>query len=322
MSEEKESFWTTMKNWMISIALAAVFFVGLQGYTAPSLKFVQLSDVHYYTGTDNTSFKLIGESPKLLDDAVEQINAMENISFVMITGDLIDKSFEKELLAFLPHIEKVKYPWYFAFGNHDTNVGGYLTPSVFINDVKKSNPNFKFDKSYYTFTPQKGFKAIVLDPIIRDRITANGKLPQEQLTWLEEQIKSSPKDVILIFMHVPVAEPFPSQNHRLLNANELEDILHKYKNPTAVFTGHYHGTKIVQSENVLYVDSPALVSYPLAFRVVSVTNHKDKVVFNFEWKETGLKNLQKLAKIMVFNSALYTGTEKDQSGTYEIVRQK
>jgi 3',5'-cyclic AMP phosphodiesterase CpdA len=318
MKKKKESFYTTIKNWTISLLLAAVLFVGVQGYSQSSLKFVQLSDIHYYTGTDNTTFKLIGESPKLLDDAVEQINELPNVSFVMVTGDLIDKAWEKELLAFLPHIQKLNYPWYFTFGNHDTNVGGYLTTGVFIDDVKKSNPDFKFDRSYYTFVPQKGFRAIVLDPIVRDRITANGQLPAEQLEWLDEQIKKSPKDIILIFMHNPIIEPFSSQNHRLLNAGEVDKILHKYPNPTAVFTGHYHASKIVQNGNVLYVDSPALVSYPLAFRVINVTTRRDKVIFNIQWKETRLQNLQKLAKLMVFGTSIYTGEEKDREGVFEI----
>ena len=57
------------------------------------------------------------------------------------------------------------------------------------------------------------------------------------------------------------------------------------KNPIGVFQGHYHAAKITQHDNVLYVNSPALVSYPNAFRVVSVTNHKDKVVLILNGKK-------------------------------------
>ena len=45
----------------------------------------------------------------------------------------------------------------------------------------------------------------------------------------------------------------------------MEEILNKYKNPIAVFQGHYHGAKITQRDNILYVSCPALVSYPNAF---------------------------------------------------------
>ncbi len=318
-TKKKESFMTVFKNWSISVLLAGLMFCGLQGYSnTASLKFAQLSDVHYYTGENNTTFKMIAESPKLLDDAIEQINSTPNVSFVMFTGDLIDKAFEKELSSFLPHTQDLNVPWYFAFGNHDTMIGGYLTPKVYMETVNKYNKNFKFEKSYYSFVPQKGYKAIVLDSIIRDRLTSNGRLGDEQLAWLDNELKNSQKQTVLIFMHIPVLEPYNSPNHRLLDADKMEEIINKYKNPIAIFQGHYHGAKITQKDNVLYVNCPALVSYPNAFRMITVTNHKNKVVFNIENKETGLENVQRLAKMLVFGTKIYTGEEKDQNAVITI----
>ena len=76
-------------------------------------------------------------------------------------------------------------------------------------------------------------------------------------------------------MHVPVLEPFNSPNHRLLDADKMQEILNKYKNPIAVFQGHYHGAKITQKGNILYVSCPSMVTYPNAFRMISVTNYKN-----------------------------------------------
>ena len=310
---------TMFKNWSISILLAGAMLFGLQSYsTTNSLKFAQVSDVHFYTGTNNTTFKMIGRSPELLDDAIEQINETPNVAFTMFTGDLIDKSFEKELSAFLPHTEKLNTKWYFAFGNHDTMIGGYLTPEVYIQTVKKYNPNFTFDKSYYSFIPQKSYKVIVLDTIIRDRLTSNGFIDKDQLAWLDGELESSKKDTVLIFMHIPVIEPYSSPNHRLLNSDEVQEILNKYKNPILVFQGHYHGAKITQKGNILYVSCPALVSYPDAFRMVTVTNYRNKTTVNIENKETRRKDIQKLAKLLIFSSSVYEGEEKDKNATITI----
>ncbi len=315
---KKESTASRIKNWTISIVLAIIMFCGLQGYSASSLKFAQVSDVHFSTRSANTTYKLTGESPKLLDDAIAQINETPNVNFVMFTGDQIDKSYEKELSAFLPHAEKLIYPWYVVFGNHDTCLGGYLTPQVYLSIVQAHNKNFNYTTPYYSFTPQKGYKVIVLDTIIRDRLTTNGWIDESQIEWLDEQIKNSPKDTILIFMHVPLVEPFNSPNHRLLNADQVESVLMKYKNPIAVFQGHYHSSKITQKGNILYVSTTSLATYPNAFRIVNVTNYKKRVVFDIQTKETRLTNLQKLAKIMVFGSSIYTGEAKDQNGIYVI----
>ncbi|MGN0030790.1 MAG: metallophosphoesterase family protein [Candidatus Gastranaerophilaceae bacterium] len=299
--------------------LSAAMLWGLQAYSSSTnLKFAQVSDVHFMQDSPNTTFKMIGESPRLLDDAVEQINEYNDIDFTIFTGDLIDKSFEKELKAFLPHVEKLNTPWYFAFGNHDRCVGGYLTTLVYLDMVRNSNPDFKFKKSYYSFVPKKNYKVIVLDNIITDEITSNGYIDETQLKWLKKELDSSKDDTVLIFMHVPVVEPFASPNHKMRNASALKQLIESYSNPIGVFQGHYHAAKITQHDNVLYVSSPALISYPNAFRIVTIENYKDKVVFNFEWKETREKTIQKMAKIMAFSGSIYAGEDKDQSGIYEI----
>ncbi len=318
-NKKRKSFLKRLANGIFTLLLASVMVLGLQCYSAvSSLKFAQISDVHFYTGEDNTSFKLRAESAKIFDDAISQVNETPNINFVMFTGDQIDKSFEKELTAFLPYAQKLNYPWYITFGNHDTCIGGYLTPQVYLEMVNKANPKFDFKKPYYSFSPQKGYKVIVLDTIIRDRLTSNGLIGEEQLKWLEEELDSAGKDIVLIFTHVPLVEPFESVGHRLLNADKVREIIEKHKNPIGVFQGHYHAAMIKQFDNVLYVSSPSLVSYPNSFRIITITNHRNKVMFDIQMKETRLKNVQKLAKIMVFASNLYSGEESDRNGIFEI----
>jgi len=320
-NKRKEGFFTKVVNAFVTVCLTAGMLWGLQAYSgATSLKFAQVSDVHFLENGQNITFKMTGESPRLLDDAVSQINEYKDIDFVMFTGDLIDKSFEKELRAVLPHLDKLNAPWYFAFGNHDRCVGGYLTTLVYLDMIRKSNKNFKFQKAYYSFEPKKNYKVIVLDNILTNEITSNGYIDEVQLKWLKKELDASKNDTVLIFMHVPVVEPFASPNHRMRNASVLKQLIESYSNPIGVFQGHYHAAKITQHDNVLYVNSPALVSYPNAFRIVDVTNYKDKVVFNFKWLETRETTIQKMAKILVFSSSIYTGEEKDQTGTYEIKR--
>lgn len=318
---KKESFFTKIINTFLTLSLTVGMLWGLQACSnsaSNSLKFAQLSDVHFLENGSNTTYKMTGESPRLLDDAVNQINEISDINFVMVTGDLIDKSFEKELRAVLPYMNKLNYPWYFAFGNHDRCVGGYLNTLVYLEMLRNSNENFTFKKAYYSFRPAKNYKVIVLDDVITDEITSNGYVDEEQMKWLKKELDSAKNDVVLLFMHIPVIEPFASPNHKLKNDVALKQLIESYKNPIGVFQGHYHAAKITQHDNVLYVNSPALVSYPNAFRIVTVTNYKDKVTFDFEWKETREKTIQKLAKILVFSGSIYSGDTKDQSGIYEI----
>ena len=320
--KNKESMLGHAINGMFTIILAGLLVWGYEYCSACDLKFAQVSDAHFSTRNTNTSFKLTAESPMILEDVISQINETPDVNFVMFTGDLIDKSYEKELLAVLPYVEKLKYPWYFVFGNHDPCVGGHLTKKLYLEILRNHNKNFTTRKSYYSFVPQKGYKVIGLDSIIDTRVTANGEIDSEQLKWLDEELKKSKKDIVLIFIHVPIVEPFPSEGHRLLNAGEVKALIEKYNNPIAVFQGHYHANKITQHDNVLYVSSPSLVSYPNAFRIINIKNEKNKVIFDIQQKNIKNENVRTLAKMMVFSSNLFTGEEKDQSGVYEIKKKK
>ncbi len=319
IQNKEGNIFTKLFNTLITLCLTVGMIFGLRAYSdSTSLKFVQLSDVHYAKDGTNTTFKMIGESPKLLDDAISQINEIQGVDFVMITGDLIDKAFEKELRSVLTHLTALNAPWYFAFGNHDRCVGGYLNTSLFMQMLKERNSHYNFEKSYYSFTPKKGYRVIVLDNIITDEVTSQGNIGQEQFEWLRKELNRAKNDTVLIFMHVPLIEPFSSPNHRLRNASQVMTLIESYKNPIGVFQGHYHVTKITQHDNVLYVSTPALVSYPNAFRLVSVTNYKDKVVFDLSWLETRETTVQKMAKLLVLVPSIYTGELKDRTGIYEI----
>ena len=85
------NFFSKLFNGIITICLTVGMLWGLQAYsTSTGLRFIQLSDVHFLENGSNTTFKMIGESPRLLDDAVEQINEQKNLDFDRIEGEIID----------------------------------------------------------------------------------------------------------------------------------------------------------------------------------------------------------------------------------------
>ena len=318
---KSNSFFSKVINGFITICMTCALMWGLQACShSTALRFIQLSDIHFLDNGSNTTFKMIGESPRLLEDAINQINEQKDIDFVMITGDLIDKPFEKELKAVLPYVQKLNYPWYFTFGNHDRCVGGYLDTDLYLKILREANPDFTYDNPYYSFIPKKGYRVIVLDDIITSEITSQGYLDEKQLKWLKKELDKAKNDTALIFMHVPLVEPFASPNHRLKNASQVMALIESYKNPIGVFQGHYHATRVIQHDNVLYVNTPALVSYPNAFRLISVQNYKNKTVFELKWFETREKIIQKMAKLLVIASSIYTGEENERNGMYEIKR--
>ena len=238
----------------------------------------------------------------------------------MITGDGINNPTKESLDSLIEDLNTLKYPWYYVLGNHDTTTSGYLTKENFVKILQEQNPVYKFDHTYYTFKPQKGYRVIVLDGAKNKGISSHGILPTEQLQWLDDILNKSKRDTVLIFIHFPLIPPFDSKNHEILNADEFSAVLKKYKMPIAIFSGHYHAAKITKRGNILHVSTPALAGYPNAFRIIEVQNKRNKVIFKIELCETNLKDLQAKTKIMTFGGAIYYGKPKDRNA--EIVIQK
>ena len=68
-------------------------------------------------------------------------------------------------------------------------------------------------------------------------------------------------------------------------------------------------------ENLIFVSTPALATYPNAYRLVNITDYKDRTIFDFYFNETGLKDVQAQAKANAIATATFYGTEKDRATT-------
>lgn len=284
------------------------------------LSFVQISDTHI-SDSEDTSYKVLSRSKDLLKDAIEQVNALKPVDFVMFTGDMVNEPLKRSYRDFFVLLTKLKYPSLSTFGNHDmaqmsgseSGAPDYISKKEALSIIKKCNPLYMFDKSYYAFTPKREYRVIVLDTTIDDAITANGRLTDEQAEFLKNEIEGHQDKVILIFEHHPVVEPFKSEHHKILNSDAYMDIIKQYKKtPIAIFSGHYHAAKIKQQGNIIHVSTPALVTYPNAFRYVNITNYKDRTIFNFKYLETNLDEVQKESKLNVIASAALRGLPSDQ----------
>ena len=180
----------------------------------------------------------------------------------------------------------------------------------------------KTDKTYYSFVPKNGFKVIVIDAVIRDRLTSHGFLPEEQMKWLDKELASSQNQTVIICTHIPVVQPIADEHHIMDNGKEVLDVISKYKNPIIVLQGHYHVSKIKQINNILLISTPALVSYPNAYREITIKNNHDKTILDIKTKNIRLENLRAQAKLFIVSLPLVEGEAKDQNGIYTINKTK
>ncbi len=318
---KQESLFSKFVNCVLTLFIA--YLIGAQMCTAANnnLRIAQVSDVHFSSFEKNTSYKFLEKSGDLLDDAILQVNTSGPYDFVMFTGDLINKPKSSELQLFAQHANKLIYPWYALDGNHDIDIDGKLTKSVFINELSKYNSKMNQKNIYYSFTPKKGYRVICLDSIIDYKITTNGEISSEQLAWLEGELNKYKKETIIICTHIPIYEPFSSSNHKLINEYELKRLLKSHRNPVIVLQGHYHAARLKQDDNALIVSCPSLVTFPNAFRVININTHKNKVNVDVFLKETNLKDIQTRSKVRLMGTQMLYGEESDRNGSFVLRRE-
>ena len=318
--KKRESFFSKIVNFTLTILIACA--IGSQVCTAANnnLRIAQVSDAHFSSFEENTSYKFLKKSGELLDDVIFQINTSGPYDFVMFTGDLVNYPKISELQKFTSHVNNLIYPWYAIAGNHDISIDGPLTKDKFIATLAQANDNMNQKNIYYAFTPKKGFRVICLDSIIDYKLTANGEISNEEFIWLKEELDEHEKDTIIICTHVPIIEPYSSSNHKMLNEYEVRKLLKTHKNPLIVLQGHYHAVKIKQDDNMLVITSPSLVTYPNAFRVININSNKNRTLVDVYLKETNLKDIQTRSKLRLMGTEKLYGEECDRNASFELGR--
>lgn len=320
--ENKESFLQKVVNLVLTLGLVCVISSQMCTAANNNLRIAQVSDVHFSSFEENTSYKMLKNSGEVLNDVIFQINTSGPFDFVVFTGDLINEPKETELEKFLNYTKKINYPWYAINGNHDIAVGGTLTKQVFKKMLNSANKNMSGDSPYYAFTPKRGFRVICLDSIIDYKITTNGEISKSEYEWLKEELDNHTNEVVLICTHVAIDEPYSSPSHKLNNEYEIKSLLRQYKNPIIVLQGHYHCARARQADNIIYITTPSLVTYPNSYRVININSNKHRTLVDIFLKETNLKEVQYRAKLRVLGTEILYGQEEDRNTTFEIKKDK
>ncbi len=304
---------TEIKRILLIILLILVFNVQVM---AKSLNLIHISDVHLDMNIeDNPRFsRLYSYSQEILKKAVKQINTNENSDLIIFSGDMINSPRRKKLDRFIEITNQLKKPWYWVFGNHDIAISGDLTKKKYLAVLNESNEYIKPEKPYYSFFPDKDIKIIVLDGVIDDRITANGKFSRKQLDWLKEELNDPNIKLFIITCHFPVLEPFKSKSHRILNQQDLLNVLTDSDKKILYLSGHYHATKVKMYKNVINVSTPALVEYPLSYRRLNI-DIGDKIKITSRLIPVKIENLQALSKERSSSYLLNYGEEHDRNFT-------
>jgi len=186
-------------------------------HVAPNdtLCFVALADIHC-----NYNY---------LVDAVNKINQLSNISFVVVCGDITDSGLSKEFEWYYKSIEKLNIPFITIIGNHD-----YRSNGGEIYDKMFGSKNFSFDVGAYHF--------VAFDDVIWE----NNNTPPN-FSWLNDNLNNT-NHLPILFTHIPSS----SDQFSFTQDSTMNEILHNTNTKLAIH-GHNHKYSYSSFNNINYL---------------------------------------------------------------------
>jgi outer membrane protein assembly factor BamB/predicted phosphodiesterase len=205
-TKQRENGLTPMK---LKIAGLIILFMAAW-CTAQPFQFAFIADTHIGGATGQSDLEL----------TAADINALPEIDFVILAGDVTEFGSDEELALAKKILDRLEKPWHVIPGNHDSKWS-----ESGCNSFARI-----FREECFSFT-KNGFRFIgtASGPNMR---MAPGLIPREHLLFLESALKTAGNLPIIFINHYPL-------NDELANYGNVIDLL-KTRNIQASLLGHGH----------------------------------------------------------------------------------
>ena len=271
------------------------------------LRLIVASDLHWRQDSEVKSERFfhpresLGQmsslSPLIVDRFLQDA-AASDADYLLLTGDLTDMGNVQDATAFaavLTSFEAKTGKQIFVInGNHDLDMQDEV-PSYSMNHVqfREIYHQFGYDEALAVDEATSSYSVDLNDGYRLLAINSNewngggsGAISDALLAWIQSQVKAAKKDgkKIIAMMHHELMEHYSLEvtmddYYTLKNYKQICRLFDKW-NIRVTFTGHHHlgDVAVYEGINRIYdVNTPALSSYPLAYRYATFTD-KDVVL--------------------------------------------
>ncbi|MGQ9472738.1 MAG: metallophosphoesterase family protein [Candidatus Caldatribacteriaceae bacterium] len=277
-------FWRIVVVWVFLLVLVSVSGVG----AFEKVKFAVISDPHLSLEAANTQDKMKMEdsSVALFKEAIDSVNAIPDLDFVILAGDLTKdvEPWNVDLLREM--VEEIRVPAYAILGNHEVSpipqkgkepsLASLVGSSKYNVVFALQGYGFQGAQSYWSTEPVKGLRLVGLDTT---KVGSwGGKVSPAQLRWLEKELETH-KDTLTIVVGHHLLVPFREEekkpewrNFYLDNAEEVIALLEKYPQVSFYLSGHRHVSTVpVEKNGIWYIENASTVTYPMSYTVYTLT---------------------------------------------------
>lgn len=254
----------------------------------PTLNFAHVTDIHL-SEREHSGGIIVGLAPRLMRECIAHLNALDDLDFVLITGDVLDIASPGEARTFLEIIGGLNKPWHLLPGNHD----GFIDPNypdalrphqaVALLDPRLADPPPVPQRAFWSRTLAPGVQLIALDTRLAD--DWSGVVTQPQIDWLEAQLEVHRGEQVIVATHHPLHRLGPHNTrgrlHKFICSNgaDVEAVLDRYPNAGLVVSGHHHTNHLSLVDHGrgerLRIVTAALSSYPCSYRTIRLAASGD-----------------------------------------------
>jgi 3',5'-cyclic-AMP phosphodiesterase len=258
--------------------LGELFIPFAEAADIPKFSFAHITDLHLEIGGTST-WQHREKSVPLFIDTLRQLGRLQKLKFVIFGGDQVQAGprDRDSLFVFQEWTKQLDLPYYILLGNME------VSPVPGASKLSKADYLLAWrgrgvgpGRPSWSFEPEKGVRIIGLDVTVDGK--PYGKADPEALAWLRNELEASRKARLITIVTHQLLSPTTQKDTMpewslwmVQNRIEVQELLEQYPNVRLVISGHHHVSRVETIGNITYVADPAIVTYPCAFRVFTVS---------------------------------------------------
>jgi len=263
--------------------------------------FALISDPHVAVANPDTGWArfsipneptLYAHSVELLEAAIAEINALPELDFVLVAGDLTKDSEPYNHDRARELLTRFRKPVFCVSGNHDQPRPERLRPADLLDpdvtpvstaEIPRLYGDFGFKESARTAfscdpTPDLHLVGLCSPKPDEDR----GWIAPDVLAWLDHDLDEQRDRVreTIVLLHHSIIDHVPNESvdpgfswFHVENAAELKAVLRKH-GVRLTFSGHLHIQDVKREADLYNIVTASLAAFPHAYRVMRLHDGK------------------------------------------------
>jgi hypothetical protein len=216
--------------------------------------------------------------------AAEKMNALDDIDFILFSGNLIANRRPSDARVLLEFLGMLRHRWFVVPGSAEAAPGtDGLEKSEFLDLVTGHGPDE--GRGFWAVRAQRRVWLLGIDTTLSP--TADPGLWDRQLTLLKETVDGRPDELLLVLAHHP---PLGPEAPRLRgpwapeppdpDREELRFVLEAGENIKMVFAGHRLWNEVRTVSGLHVVTSPSTGLFPAALREVRIRGRRARLLYH------------------------------------------